>query len=477
MKRITIKFLNNFSELQILAWLSFFIYIFYSLLFYKERTCYTDSAYYIFQLIEFDAIKGGLNRFGGYVPQIPTYILYKFGFSLKALLISFSFSYAFIQFLLFLLVHYLFKNKKVALSIVFIQILSMGKSFFHCASDTHLAITIALTLYAWLVFSLNKKDELKWYYLLLVSLLIVIFGVFNHLVFILLSGFLILYAWIEFKPKLFNMNFITLALAFILVFFVKFAFMETSGYEKQYLEQLKIAHKILLNLRSYYSLHFYVQYFNSHYLSTTICLLISTIILLNKRKNVEAILVVGYYVFMLLFSFVIYNQGDSDIMMERSFMGQVLIALLPLFLHIDDVKNQKIRNIILIYIGIISFSSFVRIYNNGNIYKERISYAYSLMHNNANRGIKKAVVDPSDIDMGKVEVPWAYAIETLFLSTIDKKLDQQTIYILPKSTSLNESTNNPDLFLCVHFWEIWNSNNLNNNYFKLNAEPYSKVKY
>ena len=130
------------------------------------------------------------------------------------------------------MVHYLFKNKKVALSIVFIQILSMGKSFFHCASDTHLAITIALTLYAWLVFSLNKKDELKWYYLLLVSLLIVIFGVFNHLVFILLSGFLILYAWIEFKPKLFNMNFITLALAFILVFFVKFAFMETSGYEK-----------------------------------------------------------------------------------------------------------------------------------------------------------------------------------------------------------------------------------------------------
>ena len=443
-----------------LTYITFLVYLIFSVYFYKERVCYIDSAYYLFQILEFDAIKGGSFRYGGFLPQIPVFILQKFDVNLKFLILTFSVSFALIHLCIFYIVKSILKNPYAAYAIIFIQIICIGDSYFHAINETHQAITYAILYFSWLGYCI--KGNVRFYVNILISSLIIAIGLLTHPVFVLLILFIWIYKYIELNNKKVDTSIWLGLILFILVYILKKVLIKTPGYDNEFYEQLKDVSN-LLNIKNLASSVFFANYFWNLY-SGVIVLLIATIYtLLKLKKGKLAIVTLGYFAFSLVLSLIIYNKGDSKIMMERSFMMLGLVAILPLFMHIPHIISTKHRQAVVVIILMTTILSFIRIYNSGLKYKERIAYSYELLHRYNSLGIKKAVIKNSDIDMNKIEIPWTYAVETLFLSTLAKQLPSQTIYIANDANRIKKF-NAPDLFLCVHFWDIWNSNKLSEYY-------------
>jgi len=455
----------------LLGHLSFLVLLVASVYYYKERILYSDSAYQLFKIINFEKINVEAYRYGAILPELPVLIAMKLGFSLKSLVIIFSVAFVALYYIVFLFCIKLLKNTPAALSIILVLIMCINESFFFPVTETQQSLVFSILLFAILQYESFHYSLVQ---ILLASIVITI-SFLAHPVALYPILFIIGYSAID-KKKLRSIMPYVLLMLVIGLAVVKFLLTDKSSYEGKFFSELLKAPSIISNLSDLYSTNFFNNRIYGLYFGVVIFELILILHLIFKKEYLKLTWQLGTFIFFLAITLLTYNKADSDMLMERAFMPLALLTSIPLLNEI--LGNNKRHNILkLTFLTVVVFSSFNRIYVQGKVFRERTRFNTELLTKMSKLPNRKFVVQSGELQK-HYYTGWSYSFETLILSSITDNIPPQTIFPANDLRQITKyTTNTSNVFLGADFWMEWNIDKLNHKYFNLSKEmPYTIVK-
>ena len=132
----------------IMGHLTFVVLLIYSVLFYKERVLHMDSAYQVFQNLNFGMLIND-GRYSMFLSQLLPLLMVKLHAPLLLVLCSYSVSFVLIMYAFFLATVYLAGDKLVGL-LMALTVFCVNNTFYHCISETFQLMMFAPFLFAWL---------------------------------------------------------------------------------------------------------------------------------------------------------------------------------------------------------------------------------------------------------------------------------------------------------------------------------------
>jgi hypothetical protein len=169
----------------------------------------------------------------------------------------------------------------------------------------------------------------------------------------------------------------------------------------------------------------------------------------------------------MLLSIITFSKGDSDAMMEKSFMPGIFMIVLLFSVFIYSAKLFSFANILIVTLTIISF---VGINKASRPYSLRIELLTSIV-SQTDSLYPKIIASFSDYNEGILKYcEWATSIDTLFLSLCisDKP---KTLFIVNNKEDYINDIKNKNIFMYLP-WKQIQLNELNADYFKFPNVPY-----
>lgn len=461
--------------LSSLGHLAFLLLFIMTLIYYKERALYTDSAFVLFRMINMESFDVENMRYSSFIPQIITVLAIKLHLPLKAVMIIFSASMMLFFYLLYLVCCYVLKNVTAGLVIALLFLTCISHSFFHTVTETYQGLAWCCVFYALLNHKsfIDKKTAggIKMIVQYILSILLVLLAYYSHPVTIFPLLFIILYTTLKNGKALFSIENTLIGIFIGLIFSLKFLTTRSDSYEGSFLSNLTNINSILNVFSNSYS----IQYLGGHmglYFSLVLCFVIVLGILVFESKWKLLLSITGFVFAFFLVTILSYFQGDADIMMERAYVPFVVVIMIP---FVDLILTEGLPKVAWLHVVLLSTVvvwTTLGIKKTGAQYSKRISYVNHLIVQAQSKGVSKAVVEKATLDQNLIQVPWAFSIETLLLSSMRNPDKPVTIY-LADSPTMEFDKNNPELFLAVNFWRDWNYKDLNPHYFKLKHGSYS----
>lgn len=468
-----------------LIWICGFYFVallFITIVYFKERVLYVDSAFYAFNFINNEFPAAEHSRYSLYIYQIIPWIALKLGFPLSIVLRLYSFSHVFVHFIFFIILIKI-KQPKLAILVTLIQFISYRECFFLTVNETALSLSFTL-LFIGIINTYNHTKEALNFALLF---LCVLFSFFSHPMSLVVLCFALGYFFvenIELKKQFKIKSIFTLAtMAFVLAFISKKLLSESTGYENNLYDQLKNVKSIISNLSNIYPTHFFFDsfkwqsYFMKMYWIPSVIFLVLMLLFIWKKQWFKLIYYVLSVIGLWILTAIIFNQGDGNIFMEKNFTPWVFITLLPLFLVLNENwinNNSLLLSSILIFIG---FYSFYGISNYLPIFQKRVYLMDELITTKNPEKHQKLLLHDSTLNHDEWLGTWALPYETLLLSKI-KKMPTITAKVIDKQNYDEKLMYNNNTFIGADFFPILTTEYvLKNPEFKMENKPYVWIKY
>ncbi len=347
----------------------------------------------------------------------------------------------------------------------------ISQSFFHPVTETHQSLVFSVLVYAILQYSGFRYSIIQ--YILATAAIILAF--FTHPVAVYPVVFIIGYVAIDKQQwRSFAPYFLLLIIAILAI--GKVLLTNENSYEGKFFSELLKSSSLLLDLPHAYSTKFFITRTLGLYFWIVIFELVLIIYFISKQKYLKLAWQLTAAGFFLIITFLTYNQGDSDIMMERAFMPLALFVAIPLLKEtMEDKPNLRILKVAILSAAILV--SLNRIYQQGRKFKEKTLFNQELLLKTARLPNRKFIADITELEK-HYNTFWSYSFETLILSTITKNIPTQTIFPANDISKLKKYTEGSnDVFLGADFWLEWSIDNLNHSYFNLSKElPYAIIK-
>lgn len=457
------------KKYKILAHLYFLTLIIFSIVYYKQRVIYIDSAAQIFEIINNETFAIYVKRYSMFISQLFPILMIKIGLPLKSIIIAYSVSFILIAYFSFWLSFNKLKNK---FSIIIFPLIIIGirLTFFHAISETFQALAFSTILFAF-IYYIDEKKFAKKYLFVGIFIFLIFLNMFIHLVTFFTILFILGFYLVDRKKwkKLEIYLYIGLVL---IIFSLKTILVAqvSSSHDSQFINELQNFKEIILNFWTTYTFKFPFLRFRKIYFIPFLMLCIVIYFYLKQKEYLKLIYVLAFISVFYLVSVIVYHKGDSDIGMERTFLPLVFFIIIP-FSQI--VINNKSKVLDYAFFSIIAFSllfSFIGISKTQKILKKRTDYIYTLTEINKN---KKTVLESDFANTDILKTTWGLGIESLLLSSIDN--NSNTIFYNFDSTKV-EIENSNNIFFCVP-WDVrWQQNSLNKKYFNLPDTSYNYFK-
>jgi hypothetical protein len=439
----------------------FLLLLIFSLIFYKERVCYIDSAFQFFKLVNYLNLDFEAHRYSTFFIKIVPLFSAWFQLPLKVVMIVFSSWFIIWYYLIFLLIRYWFNDQKVALALALTMILCIENSFYHVVTETHQGLVYCLLFYSWLRVTNSKFSLLKISGYYFSGLLIIILCLFAHPVTIFPLIFLILLNGSE-KKKIFSNQSLVLMLFIVASYLVKFIVTPANSYEGKLFGNLADIFRITSNFFTLYSYdYFFNKKFENFYIYYLLLLLpfLIYVILERKSRNLIPFLAVAAF---LIITIVVYREGDSDVMMEKNFYP-LSIFLAVLFVEPLFSRYRLLQFVSMAFFILITITGIVKIFKASEYHTKRLNYLSELLASTEDFVEQKFIVNINDIDKNAVGVDWAVPFETLLLSSLDAPHNSKTLYIAREEEDLN--LNDSLSFNGPNFYRSVKLSSLNTKYF------------
>lgn len=448
-----------------------------SVVLYKERVLYVDSAYYAFNLFNKGFPNAEHNRFALYLYQLIPWGMFELNMPMSLTLRVYSLCHILLHAVAFFLL-LRWKQPRLAGLLLILQIVGYRECFFLTVNETALAIS-ATTLLAGYLNYIQIKATRKLHDIIIFTSCLLI-GLFSHPMAMLLIPFVIGYHIVDFKwSKKIRSNIYALLIIAVLTFIFKKLVSESSGYEDDLFAQLANTKDILSNLSNIYSFKFFTGEFKLEAYFFKIYWIPSLLVLFNLlmlyRQNKTAIL--GYYVLanisLWLIIIIFFNRGDGNIFMEKNFTPWIFVALYPLTTTIQ-LKGEELQlKHSIALIGILAFSIF-GVYQTKDMYSKRLYLIDQLITVN-NPGKSKLLINDSMVNHEEWLGVWALPYETLLLSKI-KGIPDVTAKIYKGEPNIEKEIYRKDIFLGADFIPVLPASFLlNQKVYQLKDEPYFKL--
>ncbi len=447
----------------------FAVFLLLCVYYFKERVIYIDSANQIFEMINKESFEIFVGRYSMAISQLLPLLAIKLHLSLRAILIIYSISFGLVYLGAYYLCAEKLKNIPAAL-VIAISFVSASHTFFHALSETLQLIAFGALLFAWLS-KLKQEGGLAKLSLVkvIVTLFLLLLNFFIHPVALFSVLFVFLYVFAD-ELKRLDKRIIGLTAFWFMLFVVKALFFSKGSHDESFLGELKNVGGLIPKLGSLYPVHFLKIRFLQFYFIPFLMLLA---VLWNWFRQKNWGMIFGFLLFIggfLLISLVIYNKGDANHGMERSFLPLLFFIALPFFNEVfrkfyDETTGKQWLTIpaiiVLLSVGIANILIAAPKFERRT--KELQGYIDLVRCSSATKFfIKKNTVNP-DLLM----VNYGTAIETILLSSLDNPLYSRTIFLDDTViASLPEKANSEQIYF-TQYWPLRNIQEFNSRYYTL----------
>ena len=196
-------------KLGYLVWL---ILAVLAVLFYQERSLFTDAAWQNFKMLQEGEVYISQNRLGNVIPQFLPLLVMKLGASVKAILIAYSLSLLLFYAGVYALLVERLKNEYLGWALILYLTLLSFDSFYHIQSEVYQGTAVLLLLFGVVLRYPALNNYRQWGILVCLMILLV----FYHKLLIVFFAFLWAYLWLWNKDLRHRKYFLLLPLMFLL---------------------------------------------------------------------------------------------------------------------------------------------------------------------------------------------------------------------------------------------------------------------
>lgn len=455
----------------IIGSIAMMLLLFLSGYFYLEKMTQMDSAFVTIALV---------NKAGFVIPhyrlpivftQVLPVVLIWLSAPLKWVVFSYSMNFYLLYALCYVVAVYKYTQPSIALLIPLVCAMNSGEVFFIQTEILH-GLVFAILFTAWLQFqdekTLTRSDSLTGIFYALTAIL------FHPIVNVLLF-FVLVYDVVKNKKRL-NAFHYTVASIALLWLIVKAYFLPDNGYEDQFYSQQKTVLETISSPMQSYTIQWYLKNATGLYLLTNIVFLL--VVLVNsylKRWLLLTVLILSTVGYMLLMS--VLFKGDSNIMMERIFLGLALIIGLAAVDCLDNLKVPIWSKAL--FMIVIFGSGFSNILMAAPRQTQHLNISKELAHKLQQHNGHKFYTTTADVPYANEFVMWPLASEQLMVSSIFYPESVKTIYMFNNSdeakTILAEKNMNDHKILVANFYLKIEDSVFNKTYFALPPEPYQYI--
>jgi len=463
----------NISNNKLLGQLAFLILFFLAIFYYLERTIYVDPGYAAFNLLYYKDFVYEASRYAAQIPQFLPLLAIWMHLPLRVVLCLYSVSFILLYYLIFLVIAYGFKNDKLALAVPLVLIMGVKYSFFWISTETHQALEYCVLFIAFLYYSQKMKPGI-WNYLikLIMATCILLLCFYCHPVslfpILFLLGYFLIDQKLWGKPYVYTLGVIIIAVAIFKVFITPISTYETANFQGflsffKNIDHLQTSESLIFLKGKIFNLYFF----------SLIIVIVTSIFYIIKKLYLK---LVYYLVSLLLFLLVISITFDIwfyAFIVEKNLMPLNIFLLIPFLNEVvfSSKRLNLLKQIFLILIFLVAVSHII--YASG-FYKNRLAYIHNLITQTRQFPEKKFIMKMKDIDINQVNVRWAFAVESLLLSSLDGPDSTRSIYVPDEGDDLKPDLklNNPKLFICVPWSMNLNIEKMDKRYFNLGQSVY-----
>jgi hypothetical protein len=446
----------------------FLIHFVLAFVFVFERTLYSDSAYFIFNIVNSENFFIGSERYGSIIPQAFPLLAVKSGCSMKMILYVFSVSYILFYYMIYNLVCKVFKNVTAGLAIALSLFLCTGYNYFMIVCELHQAIVFCILLYVLMDYFYTVKSMHVFLFVALCIMLIFL-SFFSHPEIIFSLLYLISFVIID-KKKFKDFKLYFLIFIIVLITIGKTILTDKSSYEGNFIYQLIRLGQLVPDFFNLPTTKFFVSHFLRLYLFTFMIGVFLIYLYIQKKEYLKLFLMVSASIVFLFIVNLIFHESDSEMMMERIYLPLSIFVFVPFIKDIhSSFINLPITKIVLI---VLVFFSTIRVVSKGLFCRERVEYLSSIIAQEKDNKQAKFIINKNQLNNKLILASWAFSIETLIYSSMENPNNAKTFFISDNPEKLNYDKTNKALFLAVPFWQNRNSSELNEKYFKLPSQPY-----
>ena len=462
-----------FADDRFYGHLMFLVLFVLAIVLYLPRTIFVDPCYAIFNVLYYRDYVSEAFRYTAVYPQTLALLGMKLNLSLRGILLLYSVSFILLYYIVYLIVTYIFRQSRIALAIPLLLMLGIKYSFFWISTETHQALVYTVLFYCFLNWSRSfRPGVIMWMVKVMVATGILLLAFYAHPVSLFTVLFVLGYFMIDRKmvrkPDVYILGAIIITLSVI-----KFMTGISSGYESFYFKGFSEFFDRVQNLHRSESLLFLNRYLFNIYFFSMLIFLSLTGYYVVKRLYIKLFWFLGYSVAFALILFTTFDIWYFPFIQEKNLMGLNILLLIP-FLNDVRFRGEKPQWLVRIFISLAFLTAVYHVVNASFFYRHRLDFIQSFIQQVRKYPEKKFVIPESVIDREQLNVNWAFATETLILSSLEGPDSSVSIYINDPFGKIKDEVNLNDtlLFVCAPWAQDREIRRLNPRYFNLSNSVY-----
>ncbi|MBP6313118.1 MAG: hypothetical protein KA408_12660 [Flavobacteriales bacterium] len=394
----------NFARIHVFHLLAL-VYLLLSIYYAQERILNTDCTYQIFTSINTKDFFFQEGRYG----MFPTQILLVVGILIKAPAIAlihlYSISFPLLYITVLLVNHLVFKSKEAALATVLSLVIGSGATFFHATTETHLLVALGCLFFGAIsargLFKSRRTLYAVWATIVAWSLFVHPNAVFT-LFFV--CGFSFLLKRMELR------EWVAVVLICGAYLLIKTYMAPVDSYDSKQYSRLAGFTEVIPRFFDLWPVQFIKLRLWDQYLGIQILLVVLLVAYRIKLVLLFTLLFITGFMMLTIFTFA---PGDSNAMMEKSFMPAIFMIVL-VYSNLHYQLENKLPNTLLIIA--LSVHSFYIIVENGIPYQERLNAITNILTTHGDEH-PKLIAEFKDLDEETFRNShWATSMDALLLS-------------------------------------------------------------
>jgi len=452
---------KSFKINKILWHIPFALLFVMAVFLFRERL-YADSGYYLINAINKEFFYFEHNRFVLILSQVLPVAGIWLKANLNTILLLYSINHVLFFYIIFIIVFHLYKERYAGLLIILLQLVGIHHSFFTPQFEMYYGIGLLVLFYVLLKH--YKKSLLP--ALLILQILILTSHPISIALFIFVVLFNIFFEKYTYSPK------VLIGFLIVLIAVIVFKIFTISEYE---------ANKVIFHFdfeRNKHYLDFlqlaYIPKFFSFFVRSYIdlCMIIILMVYEYIRKRSYKKLI---FSFLFIFGYLLvvnisYASNYAGRYTEQVYFPVVFLVLFPYI--IDQFSSLRMPKFQWIILAVIIVFRFTIVTGAGKEFKQRSNQLSRITAYAAENEICKVLLKEKNINRPYSHITWSLPIESLLISSATSPGSSVTLSLKKEYDLISQSREVTDNEYIFRLDEIYNLDQINNNYFNLINQPY-----
>ncbi|MBS1775564.1 MAG: hypothetical protein JSS64_04710 [Bacteroidetes bacterium] len=425
-----------------------------SIVYYKERTIFSDMAFYLFNIVKDGNFVFFHGRFIAAITEIFPLLAVKASFPLWVVALSYSLGVVIFNWVVYILCGSLFKRYDFALLILFLNLLFVTDVFYWMISELLLGLALLVLFFALLFQPRFNQFGLR---SIFASLFFIPLLVWAHPMMLIAFSFTVLFFLFSKQQPIAKRTLYMTLVVYVLVSLIKRLFF-TDDYDHGAYGGLRNFISLFPNYFTQFSQKNFVKNWFHKYYWIPVLSIANVFFYVRHKSWWKLILFMGYSVgFVMLVNISFPGEETPDVYWENLYSPLVIIIGIPfVFDVLPTLQAKKLSGLI---IAIIAISGIVRI-SLYTPFKERLFWLQTFLKQHQN---EKLLLDKSQVPEGKLIMIWGTSYEFWLLSTIENG-QTASLIVSEDANALEWGTHNTKEWLSN--WGAFPYKDLPSNYFK-----------